>query len=30
MIDLIGSMSTDEEKILDKIWKYSVKFDDDE
>ncbi len=29
-IDLIGSMSTDEEKILDKIWKYSVKFDDDE
>ncbi len=30
LIDLIGSMSTDEEKILDKIWKYSVKFDDDE
>lgn len=30
LIDLIGSMSTDEEKIVDKIWKYSVKFDDDE
>ena len=30
LIDLIGAMSTDEEKIVDKIWKYSIKFDDDE
>ncbi|MCK4844990.1 MAG: hypothetical protein KAS95_04905 [Candidatus Heimdallarchaeota archaeon] len=30
LIDLIGALSTDEEKIVDKIWKYSIKFDDDE
>ena len=28
--ELVDSMTVKEEKVLDKIWKYSIKFDDDE
>ena len=28
--EFVDSMTVDEEKVLDKIWKYSIKFDDDE
>jgi len=30
ILDLVSSMTIEEESVLDKIWKYSVKFDDDE